>query len=207
MIEADFKDCLNMSNDMNLKGLTGRDDIVVIVGFFDLMGFAKWSEGRPPRDLLDLATALFKRTGRTIADAGGRLVKVIGDGGMFVFPADNPDRAVLSLQAMKRDCDAWLSKRGYPDVMVVKVQLGPVACGQVGPPGDERFDVYGLTVNRAAMMRGRSFTLGASLVDRLRDETRQGLTRSYDDEFVAADQILNGGQTGTATSPSDRAHR
>ena len=80
-----------------------------------------------------------------------------------------------------------VAKRGYPDVMVVKVQLGPVACGQVGPPGDERFDVYGLTVNHAAMMRGRSFTLGASLVDRLRAESRQGLTRSHDDEFVAAD--------------------
>ena len=90
---------------MDLKALTERDETVVIVGFFDLMGFAKWSEGRPPRDLLDLATALFKRTGRTIADAGGQLVKVIGDAGMFVFPADDPDRAVLSLQAMKRDCD------------------------------------------------------------------------------------------------------
>ena len=66
----------------------------------------------------------------------------------------------------------WLAKRGYPGVMVVKVQLGPVACGPVGPPSDERFDVYGLTVNRAAVMRGRSFTLGASLVDRLRTETR-----------------------------------
>ncbi len=176
-----------MLNDMNLTALIERDETVVIVGFFDLMGFAKWSEERPPRELLDLATALFKRTGRTIADAGGQLVKVIGDAGMFVFPADDPDRAVLSLKAMKRDCDAWLAERGYPDVMAVKVQLGPVACGQVGPPGDERIDVYGLTVNRAAMMRGRSFTLGASLVDRLRTETRQGLTRSYDDEFVAAD--------------------
>ena len=176
-----------MPNDMDLRALTERDETVVIVGFFDLMGFANWSEGRPPRDPLDLATALFKRTGRTIADAGGQLVKVIGDAGMFVFPADDPDRAVLSLQAMKRDCDAWLAKRGYPDVMVVKVQLGPVACGQVGPPGDERFDVYGLTVNHAAMMRGRSFTLGASLVNRLRAESRQGLTRSHDNEFVAAD--------------------
>jgi hypothetical protein len=36
-----------------------------------------------------------------------------------------------------------VAKRGYPDVMVVKVQLGPVACGQVGPPGDERLNVYG----------------------------------------------------------------
>ncbi len=187
MIGTDSKGCLNMPNNMDLKALTERDETVVIVGFFDLMGFARWSEGRPPRDLLDLATALFERTGRTIADAGGQLVKVIGDAGMFVFPANDPDRVVLSLQAMKRDCDAWLAKRGYPDVMVVKIQLGPVACGQVGPPGDERFDVYGLTVNRAAMMRGRSFTLGASLVKRLRAESRHGLTRSPDDEFVAAD--------------------
>ncbi len=75
-----------MPNDMVLKARTERDETVVIIGFFDLMGFARWSEGRPPRDLLDLATALFKRTGRVIADAGGQLVKVIGDAGMFVFP-------------------------------------------------------------------------------------------------------------------------
>ena len=176
-----------MLNDMDLKALCEHDETVVIVGFFELMGFAKWSEERLPRELLDLATALFKRTGSTIADAGGQLVKAIGDAGMFVFPADDPDQVVLSLQAMKRDCDAWLAKRSYPDVMVVKVQLGPVACGRVGPPGDERFDVYGLTVNHAAMMQGRSFTLGASLVDRLRAESRQGLTRYHDDEFVVAD--------------------
>ncbi len=81
---------------MALKALTARDETVVIVGFFDLTGFAKWSEERPPRELLDLAIALFKRSGRTIADAGGQLVKAIGDAGMFVFPADDPDRAVLS---------------------------------------------------------------------------------------------------------------
>jgi len=176
-----------MPNDMDLRVLTECDETVVIVGFFDLTGYAKWSEERPPRELLDLAIALFKRTGRTIADAGGQLVKAIGDAGMFVFPADDPDRAVRALQTMKRDCDTWLAKRGYPGVMVVKVQLGPVACGPVGPPSDERFDVYGLTVNRAAVMRGRSFTLGASLVDRLRDEFRHGLTRFHDDEFVAED--------------------
>ncbi len=170
-----------------MQALTARDETVVIVGFFDLTDFAKWSEARPPRELLDLATEFFERTGRAIAGGGGRLVKAIGDAGMFVFPTDDPDRAVLSLQAMKRDCDAWLAKRGYPGVMVVKVQLGPVACGQVGPPGGERFDVYGATVNRAAMMRGRSFTLGAGLVDRLRTETRQGLTQLPDDEFVTGD--------------------
>lgn len=71
-----------MPNDMDLKALCEHDETVVIVGFFDLMGFAKWSEERLPRELLDLATALFKRTGSTIADAGGQLVKAIGDAGI-----------------------------------------------------------------------------------------------------------------------------
>lgn len=164
--------------------LAEPEEATVIVGLFDLMGFARWSEGRPPGDLLDLARALFQRSGQAIAAAGGQLVKAIGDAGLFVFPADHPDRVVRALWAMKRDCDAWLAERGYPDVMAVRVQIGPVACGQVGPPGDERFDVYGSTVNRAAMMRGRSFTLGASLVDLLSADLRHGLTRAQDDEFI-----------------------
>ncbi len=64
MIGTDSKGCLNMPNNMDLKALSERDETVVIVGFFDLTGFAKWSEERPPRELLDLAIALFKRTGR-----------------------------------------------------------------------------------------------------------------------------------------------
>ena len=131
-----------------------------------------------------MATELFSRTGRAIKDAGGQLIKAIGDAGLFIFPADEPDRAVLALMQMKRDCDAWLAERGYPDVMSVKVQIGPVACGRVGPPEDERLDVYGETINRAATMRGRTFTVAADLVDQLKIECRQNFVKFDDDEFV-----------------------
>ena len=169
---------------MDLKALVDANESVVIVGFFDLMGFAKWSKGRPPSEILDLATALSKRTGRVIADNGGQLVKMMGDAGLFVFPASDPDHVVNSLQAMKRDLDVWLADRGYPDVIAVRVQLGPVAFGQVGPPGNERFDVYGETVNRAALMKGRSFTIGISLFDLLEAKSMRSFKRFTEDELV-----------------------
>ena len=66
----------------------------------------------------------------------------------------------------------------------VRIQLGPVACGRVGSPGDERFDVYGETVNRAAMMQGRSFAVGASLFDLLEAKSKRSFKRLNEDEFV-----------------------
>ena len=172
---------------MDMQALAARDQTDVIVGFFDLSGFANWCEERPPRKILELATELFRRTGRAIDAAGGKLIKPIGDAGLFVFPDDDPDRVVDALREMKRDCDRWLTGMGYPDSMVVKARLGPVACGQVGAPGDERFDVYGVAVNRAADMRGRKFTLSADLVSCLKPGTQRTLAEFSDDEFIAAD--------------------
>ncbi len=172
---------------MDLEALAEHSEAEVIVGFFDLMGYAKWCEGRPPREVLEFAAALFTHTGGAIAQADGVLVKAIGDAGLFVFPAEDPDRAVRALRQMKRACDAWLSERDYPDVMSVKVLMGPVACGRVGAPNDERLDVYGTTVNRAAMMGGRTFAVGTRLVDRLTLDSRRGLAQLSADEFVAED--------------------
>ena len=170
---------------MDMQPLSTRDEIVVIVGFFDLLGYARWCEDRPPRELLNLAMELFNRTGRAINAAGGRLIKAIGDAGLFVFPADEPDRAVLELKKMKRDCDKWLAELGYPNVLSVKVQVGPVACGKVGPPEDRRLDLYGGVVNRAALMRGRTFTVAVGLFNQLSRDFRQEFVRFDEDEFVA----------------------
>lgn len=169
---------------MEFQALTEYEETVIIVGFFDLMGYAKWCEERPPREVLELARELFTRTGKVIAKADGRVIKAIGDAGLFVFPAEDLDRAVLALLDMKRTTDAWLAESSYPDVMSVKVQWGPVAFGRVGPPDDERLDVYGKTVNHAAMMKGRPFTVAAALAEQLGPETGQLFKRFNDDEFV-----------------------
>ena len=169
---------------MDMDPLIQSDSAVVVVGFFDLMGYASWCAGRPPREPLELAMKLFERAGRAINGAGGRLIKAIGDAGLFVFPADKPDQAVLALIALKRDCDAWLAERGYPEVMAVKVCVGPVACGNVGPPGDERLDVYGETVNQAARMKAQTFSIANGIMDQLTGPSRENFARFNDHEFV-----------------------
>jgi len=172
---------------LDIDKLAEQDEFDLIVGFFDLNLYAKWADGRPAREALELAEALFERTGEQISAAGGRLVKAIGDAGLFIFPGEQPDETVAALQQMKRDCDEWLAQRAYPGAMTVAAQYGPVACGFVGPPGDRRFDVYGATVNQAALMQGHEFALGEGLANILSAENRVALRELEDGSFVSAD--------------------
>jgi|TARA_B100000315_G_C14568967_1_gene584480 adenylate cyclase len=162
---------------MDLLALTENEETVLIVGFFDIRGFSKWSEGRVPREMYDFATELFERTGAHISEAGGYLIKSIGDAGLFIFPAGEPDKAVQALLEMKNNCDAWLKQIDYPEVMSVKVQIGPVACGYMLIEGEKRFDIYGKTVNRAAMMKGHVFALSADLFDELSENVQQNFSQ------------------------------
>jgi class 3 adenylate cyclase len=116
-----------------------------------------------------------------ISKSGGVLVKAIGDGGMFAFPSDNPDNVISKLKKIQLNCDTWLSDYGYPGTMFLKVQFGPVAVGHVGPHGNERVYLYGATVNRAAMMQGRDFTVGVSLVELLNSSSKSSLIRHNED--------------------------
>ena len=158
---------------MDLRLLERQTDPVVIVGFFDLAGFANWCVGRPPQEILSLATNLFTRISDALEQANGTLVKAIGDAGLFVFPADAPDETVTALLEIKEQTDRWLEECGYPEKMAIKLTVGPVACGMVGASGDQRLDIYGETVNNAAMMRGEGFHMSDALKDILSDDTKR----------------------------------
>jgi adenylate cyclase len=166
------------SQTMVLETLAGEAEL--LVGFFDLAGFARWCEGRAPVQILDLMTVLFARSGRAINTSGGRLVKAMGDTGFFVHPSADPAWVVLAMVGFKRDTDAWLKESGYPGRMTVKMNLGPVSLGPVGAPGEERFDVYGETVNRAALLRGRGVVIVADLHARLSDGVKEMFTERWD---------------------------
>ncbi len=169
---------------MELTALTENDETDLIVGFFDLRGFSKWSEDQNPRALFDFATELFERTGAYINDTGGYLVKSIGDAGLFVFPVDQPDQVVMDIHKMKQDTDAWLKDIDYPEVMSVKIQMGSVACGFMAIGGAQRFDVYGATVNHAAMMKGWPFSISSELHQQLNEENRNLFHRLDNGEMV-----------------------
>ena len=82
------------------------------------------------------------------AAAGGRVVKVMGDAALVTFPSGRAREAVGSLRSLRATgTRLW---RGFDDRcrVEVKVGAGAVVCGQFGPPGDERPDIYGDALNR-----------------------------------------------------------
>ena len=124
----------------------------LLVGFYDLAGYMRHAEKTEPQELLATMAGYFALTGQIVGDAGGRLIKTLGDAGLVAFPAEAADAGVLALRSVQSAGREWLAQHGFKTSIVVKLHLGPVAIGRVGSPGEEIIDVYGKTVNVAAAL-------------------------------------------------------
>ena len=149
----------------------------LLIGFYDLSGYMRYAEAAEPRALLDLMTGYFALTGRIIADAGGRLIKTIGDAGLAAFPESATAAGVAAFQRLRREGADWLAVRGYQSRVIVKLHLGPVAVGRVGGPGEEIVDVYGKTVNVAAQLDSTGLAMTPAVFRSLPAEARQGFKK------------------------------
>ena len=51
----------------------------------------------------------FALTGQIVGDAGGRLIKTLGDAGLVAFPAEAADAGVLALRSVQSAGREWLA--------------------------------------------------------------------------------------------------
>jgi class 3 adenylate cyclase len=144
----------------------------LLVGFYDLTGYMKFARAAEPASVFDLLDGYFALTGAIIAEAGGKFVKAIGDAGLAAFPAADADLGVRAFLALRAQGDAWLARRGYPGRTVVKLHLGPVAGGPLGPAGHRPFDIIGATVNVAATLASDGVALTPAAFRALAPATR-----------------------------------
>jgi class 3 adenylate cyclase len=149
----------------------------LLIGFYDLTGFSRFLEATEPGPLLEVMSGYFSLTGRIIADAGGRLVKTMGDAGLVAFPAALADFGVRTLQTVQAQGSDWLASHGWRSRALVKLHLGPVAIGLVGSPGEEIIDVYGKTVNVAANLPSTGLAISPAVFRRLDPSTRQAFKK------------------------------
>lgn len=143
------------------------EERILGVAFLDLAGFAAWAASRSERKVAALLQGFYRFTGERLESAGCRVVKVIGDAVLVVFEPDRTIGVVEALRRLTADLQIAMRVHGFETRLDAKVHLGPVVTGSFGPPGLERFDVLGRTVNDAARLTGEGVVLSPIVAARI----------------------------------------
>jgi class 3 adenylate cyclase/uncharacterized protein (DUF427 family) len=162
-----------------LDGLVKRgdgDEIPAVIWFADLRGSTVLADSLPRDDYLALLNDYFDCTAGAVLDAGGEVLKFIGDAVLAIFPVDAqaetgaPDSAAeacaSALQAAREALvrleqlnDGRRERDEAPLRFGVALHLGEVTYGNVGVAGRLDFTVIGPAINEAARLEALSKTL------------------------------------------------
>ena len=129
-----------------------RSETPLLVVFVDLTRFGAQSQRVDDVELADALDAYYEQVGAAVQEAGGRVVKFVGDGAVIVFAEDRVDRGVEMLLALKDAVDRSMAQRGWECRLIAKAHFGTAIAGPFGLAGDKHHDVIGKTVNTAAML-------------------------------------------------------
>ncbi len=130
-----------------------------LVVFCDLTGFSRMSTAKTGMEIFDFLSSFYEKAGDAVESAGGKVVKFMGDAFLAAFPADRAEDGILALLGFKEGFDAMMSEAGVQSNLVVKAHFGPAVSGMVGTRKDKRFDLFGGTVNTAAMLKSSGFAI------------------------------------------------
>lgn len=138
------------------RGVTER--INAVLWFSDLRGYTTITDSAPPAEIIPLLNDYAEVVISAIHEAGGDVLKLVGDGTLAIFKADDPAAACLSAlhaEAKLRVGVKALNERriaeGRPTTSVyLGLHIGDVFYGNIG--SDERLDftVVGPAVNEVS---------------------------------------------------------
>jgi len=149
-----------------LAGEVKRGDgqtIEAVIWYCDLRGFTRASDTLPRDTIIALLNDYFDTMGTIVTDAGGEILKFMGDGMLAIFPvptpADRPATASTAAHAAASAVDAMLVLnriRAAEDEPTVRfglaLHLGEVMFGNIGASRRLDFTVIGPAVNYAARL-------------------------------------------------------
>ena len=150
-----------------------RSESSLLVVFVDLTRFAAQSQRVDDVELADTIDAYYEQVGAAVADAGGRVVKHVGDGVLIVFDEGRVDRGVEKLLALKDSVDQAMARRGWECRLVVKAHFGTAIAGPFGSADAKHHDVVGKAVNTAAALDATGVTLTVNAFRKLSPALRR----------------------------------
>ena len=170
-----------------LRGVADR--IGAVVWFSDLRGFTRITDTAAPEQVIPLLNDYAEAVISAVYDEGGDVLKLIGDGTLAIFTAEDPARAcrcALAAEALMRsrvgDLNARRGAAGLPVTDVyLGLHVGEVFYGNIGSPDRLDFTVVGPAVNEtsrvAAMCRSaeRDVLLSSAFAATVHDDERHRL--------------------------------
>ena len=137
----------------------------VTVMFADLRGYTGLAERLAPAAVLPLLDEFFRLVATAIANHGGDVYHMAGDGIMAGFgvnskQSDGSHEALSAghemLRAFAPIAERWRVELGIDSGIGVGLHLGEVAVGSLGPPRRKSTTLVGDTVNVAARLCSRA---------------------------------------------------
>ena len=149
-----------------LAGEVKRGDgqtIEAVIWYCDLRGFTRASDALPRDAIIALLNDYFDTMGTVVTNAGGEILKFMGDGMLAIFAVPEPGRrgeiAAQAARAAAATVDAMLvlnrirSAEGEPTVRFgLALHIGEVMFGNIGASQRLDFTVIGPAVNHAARL-------------------------------------------------------
>lgn len=160
-----------LGRDAGRRVLSGRiargvaDRIEAVLWYSDLRGFTRITDGAAPEQIIPLLNDYAEAVISSVHERGGDVLKLIGDGTLAIFAAEDAGEAcsaALAAEALMRERVAALNGRRAAEGMPVAdvylgLHIGTVFYGNVGSRDRLDFTVVGPAVNEvsriAAMCR------------------------------------------------------
>jgi adenylate cyclase len=168
------------------RGVAER--IEAVLWYSDLRGYTGITDTAAPEQIIPLLNGYAEAIISAVHDAGGDVLKLIGDGTLAIFKADDPAEAcrrALEAEALARGRVGALNERraaeGLPLTRAyLGLHVGEVFYGNIGSRDRLDFTVVGPAVNEvsriAAMCRSaeRDVLLSSAFAAAAREEDRRG---------------------------------
>jgi len=153
-----------LGRDAGQRVLSGRisrgvaERISACLWFSDLHGYTRISDTAPPDEIIPLLNDYAEAVISAVHDAGGEVLKLIGDGTLAIFRADDPEdacrcalRAKANLRTRIETVNERRTREGRPVTSIyLGLHIGEVFYGNIGSDDRLDFTVVGPAVNEVS---------------------------------------------------------
>ena len=157
----------------NLLQINSPIELNLLISFIDLVNFTKTVRNMDELEIFGLISEFYETIGDFVEEAGGTVIKFIGDSALVIFPDSKVNEGILVLRDLKTKLDKAYTEKKLSFRLQVKVHFGSVVCGKMGTRTNKVLDIIGTTVNATAGLQSNGFAMTPQVFRKLNKATRQ----------------------------------